>query len=148
MAGNIFTYKLNFMERYKPLFVITLAFIIAAWSYICYGDYQTVVAEGRIKSQWQINRKEVKTSHILVKTQDEAKELRTRILAGEDFAKLAEKFSFCPSGKRGGALGYITKGQTVPTFEEAAFSMQEDEISEPVKTEFGWHLIKVEEIVY
>ncbi|OGI03530.1 MAG: peptidylprolyl isomerase [Candidatus Melainabacteria bacterium GWF2_37_15] len=93
-------------------------------------------------------KKEVKASHILVKTLDEAKELKARLLAGENFGKLAEEFSFCPSGKRGGTLGYITKGQTVPNFEKAAFSLPEGEISEPVETEFGWHLIKVEKIVY
>ncbi len=86
---------------------------------------------------------EVKASHILVKSEEEAKQLLGKIKAGEPFEALARKFSNCPSGKNGGDLGFFGKGQMVREFEEAAFSLKVGEISQPVKTQFGWHILKV-----
>jgi peptidyl-prolyl cis-trans isomerase D len=96
------------------------------------------------------------TSHILITVseqvpEDEAlariEEIRQRILAGEDFAKLAGELSEDPvSAADGGSLGEVGRGDMVPTFESALYSLQLDELSEPVKTAFGWHLIKVSSI--
>ena len=84
---------------------------------------------------------EVKASHILVKTEEEAKELYNEIKNGASFAKIAEEKSLCPSGQNGGDLGYFTKGQMVKEFEDAAFSMNVGEVSNPIRTQFGYHLI-------
>ncbi len=99
---------------------------------------------------------QIKASHILIrvpsgadkKKWDEAKkkaqDIRKRIMAGEDFATLAKKYSQDPGSKsRGGDLGYFKKGQMVPEFEKAAFSLKKGDISQPVKTTFGYHIIKV-----
>lgn len=87
----------------------------------------------------------VNASHVLVATEDEASTLLAKIKAGEmTFEEAAEKFSTCPSGKNGGSLGDFGRGQMVPEFDSAVFSMQVGEISDtPVKTQFGYHLIKL-----
>jgi len=85
----------------------------------------------------------VKCSHILVKKQSEALEILGRIQKGEKFGKLAKELSIdSASAKRDGNLGYFTKGMMVKPFEDIAFKLQVGEISEPVKTEFGHHIIK------
>lgn len=86
---------------------------------------------------------QVKASHLLVKTEEEAKKLKEEILAGKLFADVAAEVSLCPSGASGGDLGYFGKGQMVKEFEEAAFSMEIGEVSEPIQTQFGWHLIEL-----
>ena len=86
---------------------------------------------------------EVHAAHILVDTKSQANALKYRIEGGEDFAKVAKQFSKCPSGQRGGDLGYFGRGQMVSEFETAAFELPKGEISEPVHTDFGWHIIKV-----
>ncbi len=83
----------------------------------------------------------VKASHILVKTEEEAKKLKQEIANGKDFAELAKQVSLCPSGQNGGDLGYFTKGQMVKEFENACFSMNVGDVSNPIKTQFGYHLI-------
>lgn len=83
----------------------------------------------------------VKASHILVKTEAEAKKLKEEIENGKDFAQAAKEVSLCPSGQNGGDLGYFSRGQMVKEFENAAFSMEIGEISNPVKTQFGYHLL-------
>ena len=83
----------------------------------------------------------VKASHLLVKTEEEALKLKEEIAAGKDFAKVAQEVSLCPSGQNGGDLGYFTKGQMVKEFEDACFSMEVGEVSNPIKTQFGYHLI-------
>lgn len=83
----------------------------------------------------------VKASHILVKTEEEALNLKAEIKNEEDFAKAAQQYSLCPSGQAGGDLGFFGRGQMVREFEEAAFSMEVGEISAPVKTQFGYHLL-------
>jgi len=84
---------------------------------------------------------EVRASHILVKTEDEAKKLLEEIKAGKDFADAAAEYSLCPSGANGGDLGFFSKGMMVKPFEDAAFSLEVGGLSDPVETQFGWHLI-------
>lgn len=87
---------------------------------------------------------EIKASHILVKTEQEAQNLLQQIKNGASFEYLAQENSLCPSGKSGGDLGSFGKGMMVKPFEDAAFALNEiGEVSEPVKTQFGWHLIKL-----
>lgn len=88
---------------------------------------------------------QVKASHILVETKEEADEVIAKLDAGEDFADLAKEYSLDGSSEQGGDLGYFGRGQMVAPFEEAAFSLEIDEISEPVESEFGYHIIKVED---
>lgn len=86
---------------------------------------------------------EVKASHILVSTKEEAENLKNQLDKGADFAELAKNNSKCPSGKDGGDLGFFSKGQMVPEFEMVAFSLPVNTVSDPVQTQFGWHLIKI-----
>jgi len=87
---------------------------------------------------------QIRASHILVKTEEEAKKILERLKKGEDFAKIAKKSSIDPgSAKNGGDLGFFSSGQMVPEFEAAAARLKIGEISEPVKTKFGYHIIKV-----
>ncbi len=86
---------------------------------------------------------EVKASHILVKTIMEAQKVSGKLASGSDFANMAKKFSTCPSGKGGGDLGFFGKGRMVKAFEDAAFSMEIGEISKPVESQFGYHIIMV-----
>jgi peptidyl-prolyl cis-trans isomerase C len=89
---------------------------------------------------------EVQARHILVASEDEAKKLVVRVEAGEDFAQLAKENSGDAGSKaQGGMLGFFGKGQMVPQFEEAAFSLKKGEVSKPVQSQFGWHVIKVED---
>jgi len=88
----------------------------------------------------------IKASHILVDSEEIANELLRELEKGADFADLAEEHSSCPSGRAGGDLGFFGKGVMVKPFEEAAFELKKGEISKPVKTDFGWHLIKVTDI--
>ncbi|MDO5437413.1 MAG: peptidyl-prolyl cis-trans isomerase [bacterium] len=86
---------------------------------------------------------EVRALHILTKTKGQANAVINRVNNGESFKELAKKFSNCPSGQVGGDLGYFTRGQMVKEFEEAAFNTPKGEMSDPVQTDFGWHVIKV-----
>lgn len=85
----------------------------------------------------------VRASHILVNTKEEAVSIKSKIDKGENFEALAKKYSKCPSGQNGGDLGYFGRGEMVPSFETAAFELPVGKVSDPVKTQFGWHLIKV-----
>lgn len=88
---------------------------------------------------------EFNASHILVETEDEAKELVTALEGGADFAELAKEKSTGPSGPRGGELGWFGLGAMVPAFEEAVATMEVGQVSAPVQTQFGWHVIKLNE---
>jgi len=85
----------------------------------------------------------VNASHILVKTETEALACITYMKNNKTFEQLAQEKSLCPSGKRGGNLGWFTRGKMVPEFERAAFSGKKGDIIGPVKTQFGYHLIKI-----
>lgn len=86
---------------------------------------------------------EIRASHILVKSEDEANKLYDEIIAGKSFASAAQEVSLCPSGRNGGDLGFFGKGMMVKPFEDAAFGLEVGEISKPVQTQFGWHLIQL-----
>jgi peptidyl-prolyl cis-trans isomerase C len=87
--------------------------------------------------------KEVHAAHILCKNDKKAKEVMEKLGAGQSFAEMARKYSQCPSSKSGGDLGWFSKGSMVPEFEKAAFEGEKGKILGPVKTQFGYHLIKV-----
>lgn len=87
----------------------------------------------------------VHAKHILVKTESEANVILYDLKQGKDFDEIAKEKSLCPSGKKGGDLGWFGKNQMVKEFEKAAFSLKPGELSKPVKTQFGYHIITVVE---
>ncbi len=89
-------------------------------------------------------QQEIHARHILVATEDEAKKVKQRLENGEDFATVAKEVSK-DAGAEGGDLGFFTRGQMLKPFEDAAFALEVGQISDPVQTQFGWHIIKVEE---
>jgi peptidyl-prolyl cis-trans isomerase C len=91
------------------------------------------------------SEQEVHARHILVPTEDEAKAIEVELKNGADFAKLAKEKSKDPGAADGGDLGYFTKDQMVPEFADVAFKLDKGQISDPVHTQFGWHIIKVED---
>jgi foldase protein PrsA len=113
---------------------------------------QIEISEEEMKSFFEENKQmfateeQVKARHILVDSEEQAKEIREKLLANEDFTELAKEYSLDTFTKeQGGDLGFFKRGQMVPEFEEAAFSLKVGEISEPIKSEYGYHIIKVEE---
>src|SRR5690606_18806380 len=88
---------------------------------------------------------EVRARHILVETEDKAKEVLAKLKSGGDFAELAKAESKDPGSSDGGDLGHFTKDQMVAEFPEAAFKLDKGALSDPVQTQFGWHVIKVED---
>ena len=86
---------------------------------------------------------EFNASHILVETEERANEIQTQAKTGLDFATLAKEYSTGPSGPNGGELGWFGTGRMVPEFEAAVVDMQPGDISQPVETQFGWHVIRL-----
>ena len=84
----------------------------------------------------------IKARHILVKQEFEAQDLVKSLAAGKSFQDLAREFSLCPSSADGGDLGEFGRGMMVPSFEEAAFALGVNDVSGPVRTQFGYHLIQ------
>lgn len=107
------------------------------------------ISEDEAKKYFEGNKDnyvQIRARHILVKSEEEAKKILKRIKDGEDFAALAKEKSIdTVSAKNGGDLGYFSKGQMVKEFEDVAFSLKKGEVSDIVKTEFGYHIIKVED---
>ena len=105
------------------------------------------ITDAEMKKYYEKNRadfREIHASHILVKTEEEAKDVKKKLDGGDDFAALAKEKSLDPgSASRGGDLGFFTKDRMVKPFADAAFSMKPDEISKPVRSPFGYHVIKV-----
>ena len=126
------------------------------------AEYEDV-SDKEIKQYYRANKdsfqqeKQVKARHILIKVPDTASEekvasakekiaqLKNKLEQGADFASLAKKKSQGPSAEKGGSLGWIKKGEMVQSFEKAAFDLDSGEVSDPVKTQYGFHLIKVED---
>jgi len=114
-------------------------------------EQKVAVSDADAKSYYDGNKdkfrepEKLKVSHILVNNEAEAKDILASLKGGADFAALAKEKSKCPSKDRGGDLGLLAKGQTVPEFEQAAFALQPGQLSEVVKTQFGYHIIKVTE---
>jgi peptidyl-prolyl cis-trans isomerase C len=111
-----------------------------------------LVKEADIKREYEKlvsgmkNEEELRARHILVAEEKEAEELKEKLDDGEAFEKLASQNSKDPgSAKEGGDLGYFTKGRMVPEFSRAAFALKKGEVSAPVKSPFGWHIIKLED---
>ncbi len=121
------------MKKIFSLVVLTVAFLFGALS---------------LTAQAAVNQ--VQAMHILVPTEQQAVQIREEIVAGktqqevfQNFMNAAKKYSTCPSGKSGGILGWFGRGDMVRPFEDAAFNLPNGQVSEPVKTQFGYHLIYV-----
>ena len=110
------------------------------------------VTDDELKDYYEVHKdhynkqESVTASHILVATEDECKKIKEQIAAGEvTFEEAAQSHSTCPSKQNGGSLGNFTRGRMVPEFDKAAFEMEAGEVSDPIQTQFGYHLIKVTE---
>lgn len=107
------------------------------------------VDEEEIKEFYEANKDQFKNpesaraSHILVDSEEKAKEVLKEIEEGKSFEEAAKEHSTCPSKEQGGDLGEFTRGKMIPEFEDAAFAMEIDTVSEPVKSQFGYHIIKL-----
>jgi foldase protein PrsA len=101
------------------------------------------VSDKELKEAYKAKKPELKASHILVKDEKTAQEVEKKLKDGEDFAKLAKEYSQDGSAQSGGDLGYFKSGQMVAEFEEAAQKLKVGEISDPVKTQYGYHIIKL-----
>jgi peptidyl-prolyl cis-trans isomerase C len=111
---------------------------------------EQTVTEDKLKEAYEIHvkenpgKEEVRASHILVETEEQALEVLSRLGKGEDFTELAKTLSKGPSRRAGGDLGYFTRDQMVPEFANAAFELKNGETTKaPVRTQFGWHVIMV-----
>ena len=142
------------LYEYDPVFKAELQKIkedLLANFAITKADENVKVTEEEAKKFYDENKasilsgETVNASHILVDTEDKAKEILADINDGKiSFADAAKKYSSCPSSQQGGSLGEFGRGQMVPEFDQAVFSMEVGQISGPVKTQFGYHLIKLE----
>ena len=130
------------MKKLLSLLIITVAFLT-----FCFVEAtRTSSSNAAVAASY----KQVQALHILVPTEKQAQEVRSEIVAGEtqqaifsNFMRAARKYSTCPSGSSGGILGWFGRGDMVPAFERAAFELPNGQVSEPVKTQFGYHLIYV-----
>ncbi len=136
----IFAQRLKYLEE-RALRRAYFADVIAA-----------AITEDAIRAEYDdfvstfVPADEIRASHILVETEQEAKDLKAEIDGGADFATLARENSIDPGAANGGDLGFFGKGMMVAPFEEAAFALGEaGDVSEPVQSQFGWHIIKLEE---
>ena len=112
---------------------------------------EATVEENELEEYYNANKntftegESVRAKHILVATEDEALNVKKEIEEGLSFEEAAQKYSTCPSNVSGGDLGFFHAGQMVPEFEKAAFEAEIGAVTEPVQTQFGFHLVKVEE---
>jgi peptidyl-prolyl cis-trans isomerase C len=125
----------------KNILIVLLLCCIFQGSTFANTTYQNIEEKPSVVKLEAV--KQVSAGHILVDTYAQAISLKKRIENGESFERLARQYSKCPSAQRGGTLGSFGRGQMVKPFENAAFNLNVGEVSEPVKTQFGWHLIKV-----
>ncbi|MEQ6377243.1 peptidylprolyl isomerase [Bacillaceae bacterium S4-13-58] len=101
------------------------------------------ITDEDIENYYNNMKQEIQASHILVADEELAQEIYEKAKNGDDFAELAKEYSTDPSAESGGDLGYFGVDRMVPIFEETAYSLDINEISEPVQSQFGWHIIKV-----
>ncbi|WP_340298014.1 MULTISPECIES: peptidylprolyl isomerase [unclassified Roseobacter] len=130
------------MENEDRAFLASVAIDAIAFDTIADADVQALYdanfADAGGDLEWN-------ASHILVATEEEAQSLIDQLNDGADFVALAQEFSTGPSGPNGGALGWFGTGMMVPEFETAVASLEAGEISAPVQTQFGWHVVKLNE---
>ena len=130
------------MENEDRAFLASVAIDAIAFDTIADADVQTLYdanfADAGGDLEWN-------ASHILVATEEEAQNLIDQLNDGADFVALAQEFSTGPSGPNGGALGWFGTGMMVPEFETAVAGLEAGEISAPVQTQFGWHVVKLNE---
>jgi len=100
--------------------------------------YEELIAE-------QVPEEQLRARHILLASLEDAQGVKAELDAGADFEEMAREKSTGPSGPNGGDLGFFSRGQMVSEFEDAVFALETGEVSEPVQTQFGWHIIKLEE---
>lgn len=105
------------------------------------------VTEEELKSYYDNLKPEVKARHILVEDEATAKEVKQKLDAGEDFAELAKEYSKDATAQSGGDLGWLIESQLDQDFAKVAFQLKQGEISDPVKSQFGWHIIQATEVV-
>jgi parvulin-like peptidyl-prolyl isomerase len=109
------------------------------------------VTDAKIKEEYKnlakelSDKEEIRAKHILVEKEEKAKEISEKLNKGESFDDLAKQNSIDGSKDKGGDLGYFAKGQMVQVFEDTAFALKVGEVSKPVKSDFGWHIIKLED---
>lgn len=134
--------KEKFMKKLFSVLVLLIAFFAVGIVDVSTGNTANRAEAATVK--------QVRAMHILVSTEQEAADIRKEIMTSTDkmeifnkFRAAAKKYSKCPSGAAGGDLGWFGKGDMVPEFEKAAFELPSGEVSEPVKTAYGWHLIYV-----
>ncbi|MGM0876268.1 MAG: peptidylprolyl isomerase [Bacillota bacterium] len=112
------------------------------------AEKEVEVTDEDLKAYYDTLEGQIRASHILVADEATAKEVKKKLAAGEKFEDLAAEYSTDPgSGQNGGDLGWFGEGAMVKEFQDAAFKLKEGEVSEPVKSEFGYHIIKVTETV-
>ncbi len=139
--------KLNEEEEFKVVLDHTVDNLLKNYAFSKILSKETVSDE-EVEKYFEDNKavfaKElVNASHILIDTEEKALEIKKEIEEGKDFAQAAMEYSSCPSKDAGGELGEFPRGAMVPEFEDKAFSMEAGEVSEPVKTQFGYHIIKL-----
>lgn len=123
-------------EAFRELIRVNLLFDEAI-----YGDVE--ISDEEVSERYDRMKTEIEAQHILVEDEELANEIKEKIDAGEDFAELAKEHSTDGSAEQGGDLGYFSAGKMVAEFEDAAYSMDVDTISDPVKSQWGYHIIKV-----
>ncbi len=128
------------MNRLLPLILISIILVSGCIEEKTQELTGKVISEISEEVDNMVNQ--VHAYHILVNTEQEARDVLARLRNGESFDKVAQEVSNCPSGKKGGDLGWFGRGMMVRAFELAAFDLNKGDLSEPVKTQFGWHIIK------
>lgn len=123
------------IEKRLVYAIVLLTFIAVGFFAIKRFGSEQVAADELIPEK-------ITASHILVETEEEAENIINRLDNGESFSDLAMELSLCPSKSRGGNLGEFGKDVMIQEFETVAFNLKIDEISDPVETQFGWHVIK------
>lgn len=123
----------NFLKQYA---------IFKLLSSVTIEEAEVLDYYGQNKDQFK-SPESIRASHILVESENLAQQILKELDSGLSFEEAAQKYSDCPSKMQGGDLGYFSKGRMVPEFETAAFNMGQGEISPPVRTQFGYHIIKL-----